>query len=133
MLIDDAAYLIDEITSLKPLIDVIPYEERPGDDLSVLEILISVDSAQTFLLDHHDQNDDINFARFPDKVRSLRGDSATPEMNLVLSNMVKNRKTLLKRLSKSERNKIHLEKLIHFERSQFRQIAERILTITPQD
>ncbi|KPQ00376.1 MAG: hypothetical protein HLUCCA01_00510 [Bacteroidetes bacterium HLUCCA01] len=128
-LIDDAAYLLDEITSLKPLIRVIPFEERPGDEFSALEILLCADYAQEQLL----KSSELNLTHAQQRVNMLRHQDSKLDIDSVLNSLMSNRNALLAQLQDSPENRRSLQTLITFERSLFRQIAERILTINTQD
>ncbi|MFU8860725.1 MAG: hypothetical protein ACNA8K_09890 [Cyclonatronaceae bacterium] len=149
-MVDDAAYLQDEVEALKYVIKSVPYEEKPGGKFSILEMVA--------LIDHAQQN---HFRLAIEKILTGRTQSALDQEDYrksfspsqiegksadrVLEKIIKHRAAIISMLGRvvpadlhktvsirgKEKN-IHdlLEEMLQFERSQLRQVAERVLTIS---
>lgn len=149
-MVDDAAYLQDEVEALKYVINSVPYDEKPGGKPSILEMVAIIDHAQ--------QN---HFRLVIEKIMTGRTASVPDQedfrksfspaqiegksVDRVLEKIIKHRAAIISMLGKvspadlqktvsirgKEKN-IHglLEEMIQFERSQLRQVAERVLTIS---
>lgn len=130
-LYEDLAYLVDELTALKPLTEVVPVLEKPGDELSIAEIFAALSLAQQKALSG-DKINSFDFIIVEMKAKSS-DDEATLVVSEILDEIIKNRSQLLKRAENKEIPGDTLVNLVLFERNQLRIIAERILTITTKE
>jgi len=151
---EDAAYLIDELEALKPLLPVIPYSDQPGDSLSVLNLIELIDFVQQKFLAklqaeftgdlkqsyHFDLNTKTLRVEFINQNKKKSDFSV--DVNLILSSCINNRHeiiTAVQQILSSVNDKLGretingaLRSLVNFERLIFKEIAERVLTIDPQ-
>lgn len=125
-LIDDLAYLVDEIQALKPLVDVVPLYENPGNELSIEERLHLIDRIQLEVL----AGNQADYDQISSEIRLKREERGDVTVESTLNSLLSNREKLLRSLSESSLSLNRLSDLVVFERSQLRIIAEYILTIT---
>lgn len=128
---EDLAYLIDELGALKPLANVVPVHEKPGDELSIAEIFIAIGLAQKEVLN------DARTANFDEVISQLKAtsssDAAHNDINDILDDIINVRTQLLNSEELLKGKAQTLTDLVLFERNQLRFIAERILTINSED
>lgn len=125
-LIDDLSYLVDEIQALKPLVDVVPLYENPGNELSIEERLHLIDRIQLEVL----AGNQADYDQISSEIRLKREERGDVTVESTLNSLLSNREKLLHSLSESSLTLNRLSDLVVFERSQLRIIAEYILTIT---
>jgi hypothetical protein len=149
-LIEDATYLQDEIEALKYVIHDIPFDEKPGDEDSIIEMIALIDHAQlkyyrpileTFRSAKNPDLSNIN----PDFKSSFQFE-LTDELTVdkVLDKIIKHRAALLniareipilewQKQRKLKNKEISLfdiiQNMIVFERSQLRKVADRVMAL----
>jgi len=155
-LIDDARYLAEELEALKSVIGSIPYNERPVQQDSILDMICRIGLIQRkFLKRAADQlNSSAKFESLPElpgnpalvisekDIESLQQSNATE----IIDDIIRERKELLlffdRYLNKGEetrreksdaigRDYLHklMYDLVSFERKQLKEAAERVLSI----
>lgn len=148
-LLDDVSYLQDEAEAFKYVINTIPYEEKPAGKDSILEMIAIIDYAQKYFYRpfvenaaglsrkkfEYDENYRTSFKLDMDKYGSVEN---------LLNKIIKHRAALLSALNKLNALDWHkkgyvkgkekpifqvITEMVEFERSQFRQIADRVMAI----
>ncbi|MCC5925273.1 MAG: hypothetical protein JJU41_01820 [Bacteroidetes bacterium] len=128
-LLDDLSYFTDELRALKPLIKEVPVYENPGNELSIEELLYSIDEAQCSILN----SESIPFNSIVERIKKSREARGEADIDKTLSNLLANRNSLIEKADSFTNALTRLSELIIFERKQLRIIAEHILTITSED
>jgi hypothetical protein len=151
---NDAAYLIDELKALKLVLPSIPFANRAGSDLSVLQILELVNYIQLKFIDllnlvlSNAKLDSIDFniddlrIDFTNHLKSSTLEGNT-DHNFILDNCISQRIRVVEKIhslhisTNSPEMKTSilniLSSIVNSERLLFKQIAERVLTIDPQN
>lgn len=102
-LFDDAEYLLDEAEALKYVIDSVPYDEIPPGDLSIYDKLRLIDHAQhnyyrPVIERIYSENRRVSlseFNHFRDTFDSSEDSAEDPNVQKVLSKIIKHRAALL--------------------------------------
>jgi hypothetical protein len=126
---NDLAYFVEELNALKPLIGVVPVYDNPGSELSIEEILLTIDLYQKAILNGMDIQED----SIVSEIKSNRVSRGEVDIQLTISNLESNRAQLIDFAIRNTDKLGQFAQLIIFERFQLRKIAEHILTITSQD
>lgn len=154
LLIKDVAYLKQEASALKNMIEEIPYDESPPGGLSVMGILSLIDRGQnTFYKPVFEQvftaTGPIDTADYKQDFESSFEFKNKDTLNIqdILDDLIKHREEfikILKNIQLSDWNKTiyidnspknivyFLESMIHFERSKLKDIADRVMVIGQQ-
>ncbi|HKJ47128.1 MAG TPA: hypothetical protein VJ991_14945 [Balneolales bacterium] len=149
-LIEDATYLQDEIEALKYVIHDIPFDEKPGDEDSIIEMIALIDHAQlTYyrpILETFRSAKNPNFSNIkPDFRRSFQfGLSEELTVDKVLNKIIKHRAALLniahdipviawqkKGILNGEEISLFdiFQEMIVFERNQLKKVADRVMAL----
>jgi hypothetical protein len=149
-LVEDAAYLQDEVEALKYVINSVPYDEKPGGKHSILEMVALIDHAQQnhfrIAIQHILSGKREAAHEHDDFRKSFTSDQIDGKsVDRVLEKIIKHRAAIISMLEKvtpadldrtvSIRGKdknIHmlLDEMLQFERAQLKQVAERVLAIS---
>jgi hypothetical protein len=149
-LVEDAAYLQDEVEALKYVINSVPYDEKPGGRHSILEMVALIDHAQQnhfrlamqqILAGRKDvafDQEDFRKSFSPDQIEGKSVDR-------VLEKIIKHRAAIISMLGKVTPADLHktvnirgkdknihmlLDEMLQFDRAQLKQVAERVLAIS---
>jgi hypothetical protein len=149
-LVDDSAYLQDEVEALKYVISSVPYDEKPAGKHSILEMVALIDHAQQnyfrvalkqLLSDHPDGSGLQEDFRKTYDTSEVNGKG----VDRVLDKIIKHRAAIVSMLAKTTEIDLQrtmnvrgrkkgitdfLEEMVQFERLQLKQVAERVLTIS---
>ncbi len=147
--LSDVEYLLDEIEALKYVVHTVPVYERPGENLSICELIRLIDHAQTEyfrpniekITSSKDKN--LKSPVIQVFVRDFKSNRLDPEaekekgIESYLSKIIKHRASLISFLSgisyesHPERKKISevLNEMVLFERDLLKQVADRVLSI----
>lgn len=117
--IQDLDWLIGELESLMPLIDVVPFDEKPGDLPSITELI-------------QDWYEDCLLRHSPALGLGVHPFHRPDGLTATITASIELRKNWMRHfdgMSMNEELRMSLRQVIRKERSLFRMIAERIMTI----
>lgn len=149
-LVDDAAYLQDEVEALKYVISSVPYDEKPGGKASILDMVALIGHAQqnyfrvavSQILDKK-ASPDLDLEDFRKTFNPDEPDNKSVEK--ILDKIIKHRAAFISMLSnltpadleksvrirgKQKNIQTLLDEMLQFERVQLKQVAERVLAIS---
>lgn len=142
--LNDVAYLIDEIEALHYVVDAVPVHDRPGDSLSIAELIRMIDFGQLSyfrpeietILDSGKSNGKVNLLHIEVDFRKDRLDideERKKGINAYLRKIIKNRASLISFIESKQTYGSDLYNLlthmVQFERNLLKQVAERVLSI----
>ncbi len=149
-LLQDAAYLQEELNALKQVIGAIPYTERPLEQESVLDMITRIGYAQSacFLpaIQLVMQAGNMKTTIQPDYKKTFQPhDYDDIPVDTIIDRIIAERKLLISLLSEApssaiyDRNPVNvmgskslyelIEEMVNYERDQLKQVAERVLSI----
>lgn len=134
---EDMAYLVDEINALGDFIGYIPFSERPGEDVSILDMILEINRMQNRYYK-------VMVSECPDEDDTLGDIKEEGKEADILENVIKNRQSFVQRAgklpdtqwestiilngSKTTLLKV-MSEMIEDERFILKKISERIMTI----
>jgi len=150
----DVAYLKQEVSALKTVIEEVPYDESPPGGLSIMGILSLIDRGQTtfykpVLEQVFTATGSIDAANFKQDFETSfeYNTEDAPKIQTILDDLIEHREELIniiKKIPLSDWDKIiyindsqiniagFLESMIQFERSKLKDIADRVMVIGQQ-
>lgn len=151
--LEDASYLQDEIEALKYVIHDVPFDEKPGGEESIIEMIAMIDHAQLQfyrpILEEIRSSSRPNFSKInPDFRKTFKFEIKEDEsVEKTLDRIIKHRAALIniansipvitwqkKVTVKGQENSLFqvMQDMIKFERSQLKKVADRVMALSKE-